>query len=55
VIGDIGGEIGGLAIVTYNHPILLIAEVGGAEPEGSVLFINVIAMVQAFNGLVNGA
>ena len=40
VIGDVGGEIGLLAIGAHHHPILVIAELGGLEPLGTVLGVH---------------
>ncbi len=39
VIGDIGGEVGMLAVFTDYDPILLVTEVTGTEPPGAALFI----------------
>src|SRR2546423_11896757 len=36
VIGDIGGEVGLLAVLAHHHAILLVAELGGAEPQRTV-------------------
>ena len=32
VIGDVGGEIGVLAVLAHDHAVLLVAELGRAEP-----------------------
>ncbi len=36
MIGDIGREVGLLAVLAHHHAILLVAELGGAEPERAV-------------------
>ena len=36
VVSDIGGKIGGLAILTHHHPILFITIVRGSEPLGTL-------------------
>jgi hypothetical protein len=33
VIGDVGGEVGGLAVLAHHDAVLLVAEGGRAEPE----------------------
>ena len=36
VIGDVGGEIGLLPVLAHHHAVLLVAELGGAEPQRAV-------------------
>ena len=37
VVGDVGGEVGRLAVGADQDPVLVVAEVGGAQPEGAVV------------------
>ena len=37
MIGDVGGEVGLLAVLAHHHAVLLVAELGGAEPGRAVL------------------
>jgi hypothetical protein len=55
VVGDVGGEVGVDAVVAPHHPVLLVAEGGGAEPQGAVLFVEVAVLAQLFHGLVDEA
>ncbi len=40
VIGDVGGEVGLHAVLAHHHPVLLVAEFGGAEPQRAVLRVH---------------
>ena len=55
VVGDVGGEIGGLAVVAHHHAVLLVAVVGGAKPPGTVLLVEVARFAQAVDDLVHRA
>ena len=37
VVGDVGEQVGGLAVGLHEDPVLVVAEVGGAQPDGAVL------------------
>ncbi len=50
VVGDVGGEIGRLAIVAYHDAIFFVTEVGGAEPQCALVLVDVAAVFQTFNG-----
>ena len=41
VVGDIGGEIGGLLVAADEHPVLVVAVGGGAEPYGVIQLVGV--------------
>src|SRR5437762_14039114 len=36
MVGDVGGKIGKLIVLFFNHAVLVIAEHAGLEPERSV-------------------
>lgn len=39
VISDVGCEIGKLAIFPLHHPVFLVAEIGGTEPDRAILLV----------------
>ena len=39
VVGGVGREVGELAVGADEHPVLVVAEVGGAHPGGAVLLV----------------
>ncbi len=45
-VPDVGGEIGRLAVRAEDDPILVIAEIGRAEPDRTVLLVDVAAFAQ---------
>ena len=40
VIGDIGEQIGELAIALDEHAVFIIAVIGGTEPYGTAFFVD---------------
>ena len=42
-VADVGGEVGRLAVRADDHPVLVVAEGGRAEPERAVLLVDVAA------------
>ncbi len=55
VVGDVGSEVGLLAVFAHHHPVLLITEFGGAKPERALLLVDVAAGLEALDGLVHDA
>ena len=55
VVGDIGGEVGLLAVLAHHHAILFIAEFGGAEPGGAVLHHQPSLLLEHREGMIDGA
>ena len=55
VIGDVVGEVGGLAVVADYHPVFFVAELGGAEPPGAVPFVEIAALFEALDGTADQA
>lgn len=55
MIGDVGSEIRGLAIIAFDHPILFVAKGAGAKPQRPVFFIDVAGGAQPMQGLVDCA
>ena len=52
-IGDVGAEIGGHAIGTDDHAVFVVAVLGGAEPQGAVLFVHVVFVFEDFQRCVH--
>jgi hypothetical protein len=46
-VADVGGEVGRLAVGPVDDPILVVAELGRAEPQRAVLLVEVPALAQA--------
>src|SRR5947207_13502415 len=46
VIGDVGGEVGPLAVLAHHDAVLLVAELGGAEPDRALLTAQVSARLE---------
>ncbi|OIQ71401.1 hypothetical protein GALL_469800 [mine drainage metagenome] len=51
VIGHVGQEIGVAAVGLAHHPVFVVAEVGGAQPERAVLLIRVAGCDEALDGV----
>ena len=47
VVGDVGGEVGRLAVGADQHPVLVVAEVGGAQPERALAAVGVALLLEA--------
>jgi hypothetical protein len=43
-VADVRGEVGRLAVGPDHDPVLVVAEVGGAEPQRAVLLVEVAAL-----------
>ena len=54
VIGNVGGEVGVLAVGLDQDAVLVIAQVGGAEPQGAVLGVEVAHLVELLKSAVDG-
>lgn len=46
VVGGVGGEVGRLTVGLEQHAILVIAEVGGAQPDGAVAVLDMALAAQ---------
>ncbi len=55
VVGDVGGEIGPRAVLPHDHPVLLVAEIGRAEPLGAVLLVDHVVLPQQVERMVDRA
>ncbi len=53
VVGDVRGEIGVEAVLPLHDPVLLVAELGGTEPLGAVLQVDVAVLLQESDGLLH--
>ena len=41
MVGDVRGEVGEAAVGLAQHPVLVVPQLLGGEPEGSVLFVGI--------------
>ena len=56
VIGDVGGEVGLLAIGADHHAVFVVAEFGGLEPLGAVLGVHAAGLARSFvDATIDGA
>ena len=54
VIGNVGGEVGVLAVGLDQDAVLVVAQVGGTEPQGAVLGVEVAHLVELLESAVDG-
>ena len=54
VIGNVGGEVGVLAVGLDQDAVLVVAQIGGAEPQGAVLGVEVAHLVELLKSAVDG-
>ena len=50
VVGDVGQQVGGLAVGLHEDAVLVVAEVGGAQPDGAVLLEHHPAVAEVLRG-----
>ena len=55
VVGDVGGDVGGLAVALDDDAVLVVAEVGGAQPDCAVLLVDAAGLAKLGDGLVDPA
>ena len=55
VVGDVGGEIGLLAVGAHHHAVFVVAELRRLEPLGAILRVHAAALAQLVQRLVDGA
>jgi len=55
VVGDVGGEVGLLAVLAHHHAVLLVAELGGAEPQCPFLAIQPVLRLEHAERVVDRA
>jgi hypothetical protein len=55
VVGEVAGDVGGLAVTLDDDAILIIAELGGAQPGCAVLLVDRAVGPQLGDGLVDPA
>ena len=46
VIGDVGSKISQIPVRLYNHPVFVVAVLGGSKPGSAVLFVDVALLAQ---------
>ena len=54
VIGDVGSEVGVLAVGLDQDAVLVVAQIGGTEPQGAVLGVEVAHLVELLKSAVDG-
>ena len=54
VIGNVGGEVGVLAVGLDQDAVLVVAQIGGTEPQGAVLGVEVAHLVELLKSAVDG-
>ena len=47
VVGDVGGEVGELAVRAPQHAVLVVALLGGAQPGGAVVLVHALEPARA--------
>ena len=55
VVGQVAGEVGPLAVGLDDHPVLVVAELLGAQPERAVLLVGVAQLGEPLDGALDGA
>ena len=55
VVGGVGGEVRGLTVCADHHAVLVIAEVGGAQPDRAAVVEHVALFAQAGDGVFDRA
>ena len=55
VVGDIGGHVGGLAVALDDDAVLVVAKVGGAQPDCAVLLVDAAGLAKFGDGLLDPA
>ena len=55
VVGDVGQQVGGLSVGAHQHPILVVAAVGAAQPGGAVGAVGGPGGLQGLQDRVGGA
>ena len=51
VVGDVGSEIGVLAVLALDDAILLVAEIRGTEPSRAILFVEMACLFEHGEGI----
>ncbi len=55
VVGHVAHEVGGLAVALDEHAVLVVAQIGGAEPQGAVLLVEVALLAHGVQRAGHGA
>ena len=55
VVGQVGGQVGGLAVAADEHVVLLLAQLAGGEPDGALPLHQIASVAQDSHHLVEGA
>ena len=55
VVGHVGHEVGVAAVALAHHPVLVIAKVGGFQPQSAILFIGAAPADQSLHGAFDPA
>ena len=52
VVGHVRQEIGIAAILLAHHAVFVVAEFGGFQPHGAVMFVGIAVFLQALDGFL---
>ena len=55
VVGEIGGDVGRLAVALDHDAVLVVTKLGGAQPCCAVLLVDVAGLAQPCDGLLDSA
>ena len=55
VVGEVARDVGGVAVALDDDPVLVVAELGGAQPERAVLLEHPAGRLQPVDGALDGA
>ena len=55
VVGEVAGDVGGLAVALDDDAVLVVTEFGGAQPGCAVLLVDAAVVAQLGDGLVDPA
>ena len=53
-VGDIAGDVGGVAIGLDDHAVLIIAVLGGLQPPCALSFVELAVVLELLDGLLHG-
>ena len=53
VVGEVAGDVGGLAVTLDDDAILIVAELSGAQPGGAIFFVDGAGLAKFGDGLIH--
>ena len=55
VVGEVGGHVGVRTVALDEHPVLVVAELRGRQPQGAFALVHVVAPHKLADDLLYGA